>query len=58
MGDFEVHSIGTAEEIRLSRDLARSIYDLEQQYKGIIPQSVLQAYEALTVHYKKVESYE
>ncbi len=57
MGDFEVHSIGTAEEIRLSRDLARSIYDLEQPYKGIISQSGLQAYEALTEHYKKVESY-
>lgn len=48
MSDFEVHPIGTTTEIRLSRELARSIEQLMEQYgPGIIPESIRQAYNRL-----------
>lgn len=51
MSDFEVHPIGTAREIRLSRDLAREIEQVTQQYGGVIPNNVMQAYLKLTEYY-------
>lgn len=52
MSDFEVHPIGTATEIRLSRELARSIEQLMDQYgPGIVPESIRQAYERLYESY-------
>ena len=35
MSDFEVHPIGTTEEIRLSRALAREIQQITEQYGGV-----------------------
>jgi hypothetical protein len=51
MSDFEVHEIGTAREIKLSRDLAREIEQVTEQYGNVIPQSVLNAYYKLREHY-------
>lgn len=57
MSDFEVHPIGTAREIRLSRDLAREIEQVTQQYGGVIPHNVMQAYLKLTEYYaRQIES--
>jgi hypothetical protein len=41
------------EEIRLSRELAREIGQLNEQYRGVIPRSVWKAYLKLTEHYEK-----
>ena len=41
------------EEIRLSRELAREIGQLNEQYRGVIPRSVWKAYLKLTEHYDK-----
>lgn len=51
MNDFEVHQIGTANELRLSRALAREIDQVLSQYGQVIPHSVLQAYYKLKEHY-------
>lgn len=58
MKDFEVHPIGTADEMRLSRSLASSIDQLINQYgEGIIPLSILRPYKELKQHYdRSVES--
>ena len=57
MSDFEVHPIGTAREIRLSRDLAREIEQVTQQYGGVIPNNVMQAYLKLVEYYaRQIES--
>jgi hypothetical protein len=50
--DFETHPRGTAEEIRLSRNLARAIEDITEQYGSLIPQSVMTQYSLLLEHYK------
>lgn len=53
MSDFEVHPRGTTKEIAASRALARSINQLITQYgEGIIPLSILNAYEDLNDVYK------
>jgi|GEM_PF-3067275 len=52
MNDFEVHPIGTAIEIKLSRDLARSIDEIIKQYGEVIPQPVRAAYNRLNTHYQ------
>jgi hypothetical protein len=41
------------EEIQLSRDLAKSIEQLDDQYKNVIPHSVWKAYLKLREHYRK-----
>ena len=41
------------EEIRLSRELARSIEQLNEQYRNIIPLSIWQPYLKLKEHYQK-----
>ena len=52
MSDFEVHSIGTTKEIRLSRELATAIEQLVKQYGvGIIPPAIRKPYERLYEHY-------
>lgn len=57
MSDFEVHPIGTAREIRLSRDLAREIEQVTEQYGKVIPLNVLIAYNKLREYYaKQIES--
>jgi hypothetical protein len=54
MSDFEVHAIGTFEEIKASRELARAIEQITIQFgNGIVPSSVLQAYEKLVAVYNK-----
>lgn len=54
MEDFEVHSSGTSEEIRLSRSLAAAIDQMIVQYgEGIIPIALLRPYRDLEQHYKK-----
>jgi hypothetical protein len=55
MKDFETHDRGTAEELKLSRELAESIYQLINQYgEGIIPHSIQVPYKKLKEHYNKV----
>ena len=53
MKDFEVHPIGTAEEIRLSRLLANEITQISEQYGGVVPHNVILAYNKLLDHYMK-----
>lgn len=53
MSDFEVHSIGHFEEIRLSRALANAIEQELQAYGQVIPHSVMQAYLRLKEHYER-----
>ena len=53
MNDFEVHEIGTARELKLSRDLSREIEETTRQYGNMIPQNVLNAYYKLREHYAK-----
>jgi hypothetical protein len=48
MSDFEVHEIGTAREITLSRELLEEIRQVIESYgEGIMPVGVLQAYKRL-----------
>ena len=50
--DFEVHPIGTANEIKLSRQLSSEIEQITQQYgDGIVPNSVFKAYKELIDYY-------
>lgn len=58
MKDFEVCSVGTNEEIKFSRNLARSIEDIERQYPGVIPSSVMVEYLKLKNHYDRMVEYE
>jgi hypothetical protein len=51
MSDFEVHPIGTAQEIKLSRDLAREIEQVTRQYGNVVPENVLNAYYKLKEYY-------
>ena len=51
MSDFEVHEIGTAREIKLSRDLAREIEQSIRQYGNAIPENVFNAYLKLKEYY-------
>ena len=51
MKDFEVHPRGTAEEIKLSRDLAREIEQITHQYGNVIPENVLNAFYKLKEYY-------
>lgn len=53
MKDFEVHPIGTATEIKLSRALANEIEQITQQYGNVVPHSVLQKYYELRSYYQK-----
>ena len=57
VNDFETHPKGTAEEIRLSRELARSIDQIIKQYGIIVPQSVIKPYNKLLEHYQKEMNY-
>jgi hypothetical protein len=50
--DFEVHPIGTTEEIRLSRQLSSAIEQITYQYgNGIVPESVFRTYKQLNDYY-------
>ena len=52
MKDYEVHPIGTFNEIKYSRELANAIEQITKQYgKGIVPNSVFNAYCKLKAHY-------
>ena len=52
MSDFETHPIGTADEIRCSRELANAIGELiEAHGSGILPINVMQAYNRLRGQY-------
>lgn len=51
MSDFEVHDIGTARELKLSRDLAREIDQVTRQYGNVVPENVMNAYLKLKEHY-------
>jgi hypothetical protein len=51
--DFEVHSIGTTEELRLSRALAREIEAVLEHYGKVIPNSVLNRYYDLRALYQR-----
>ncbi len=50
--DFEVHEIGTATELRLSRELAKQMKQIGEQFGfGIFPENVSTAYYKLIEHY-------
>jgi hypothetical protein len=51
MADFETHSRGTAEEIRLSRQLAREIQWVIDS-GGVMPVQIRTQYEKLNKHYQ------
>lgn len=51
MSDFEVHDIGTARELKLSRDLAREIDQVTRQYGNVVPENVMNVYLKLKEHY-------
>ena len=52
MKDYEVHPIGTFNEIKYSRELANAIEQITEQYgKGIVPNSVFNTYSKLKAHY-------
>ena len=55
--DFETHPIGTAEEIKLSRDLARAVDQIIKQYGLVVPNSVVAPYNRLLEHYQKQMEY-
>lgn len=57
MKDFEVHPIGTFGEIKLSRELAREIEQVTQQYGNVVPSSILNVYYKLREYYaRQIES--
>ena len=58
VNDFETHPVGTAQEIKLSRDLARAIDQVIKQYGIVVPQSVVSPYNKLLEHYKKDMNYD
>jgi hypothetical protein len=41
------------EEIRLSRELAKEIGELDEQYRGLIPKTIWNIYLKLQDHYQK-----
>lgn len=54
MSDFETHPVGTRFEIKASRELAREIEQVTQQYgAGIIPNNVYNAYLKLLKTYNE-----
>ena len=57
INDYETHPTGTAEEIKLSRDLARAIDQIIKQYGLVVPQSVVTPYNRLLEHYQKQMEY-
>jgi hypothetical protein len=57
VNDFETHPTVTAEEIKLSRELARAIDQIIKQYGIIVPQSVIKPYNKLLEHYQKEMNY-
>jgi hypothetical protein len=57
MEDFEAHPRGTAEEIKLSRALAREIDQI--MYHGtVLPDNVVMAYNRLYAWYQKQKEVE
>ena len=55
MKDFETHEIGTAEELRLSRQLADALLQVTYQYsRGILTKDVLNKLDNLVAHHKKM----
>jgi hypothetical protein len=53
MSDFEVHPIGTTEEIKLSRELSTQIEAILYDYGKVIPHNVYNAYMKLKDFYAK-----
>ena len=49
--NYEMHEIGTYEEIRDSRALARQIEEIDRQYPGVVPRSIMEAYYKLCSTY-------
>lgn len=51
--NHEIHPAGTHTEIRLSRALAREIEQINEQYSGVVPLNVMQAYRELCDWYQE-----
>lgn len=53
--DFEVHKLGTTQEIKLCRELIEEMVQISKQYgPGIFPESVAQKLDNLVKFYAKV----
>ena len=58
MNDFETHPKGTHAEIVASRQLAKEIEQVMEQFGQVIPASVLLAYgELKQIYIKQLEGY-
>ena len=52
--DFEVHPIGTAQEIKLCRELVESMVQLQVQYgRGILAEQVVSKLDKVIEHYNR-----
>lgn len=50
--DFEVHDIGTATELRLSRALCNALEAAHAQQPSAVPEEVWKAYQPLRAHHQ------
>ena len=50
-GDFEVHSRGTTEELRMLRAFVREITDLEHQLDTIVPKPLCECIQKINYWY-------
>lgn len=51
MNDFETHPRGTARELQHLRTIAREIEQINEQYRGVVPNNVMLAYHKLMEFY-------
>lgn len=53
--DFEVHQLGTSQEIKLCRELVQSMIQLQKQYgRGIFHESITSKLDNLVEFYSRV----
>lgn len=50
-GNFEVHEVGTANELKVLRSLVNEIVAIEKQFPGVTPHSVLKKHKEVLKHY-------
>ena len=55
MSDFETHQVGTAQELKLLRDIATSIYTLTDEEFSRLPSATKALVEEYIIHCQNVE---